>query len=170
MDEVERRGKKAIYAGSFDPVTNGHLDIIRRALELADHLTVAVARNPGKSPLFTVEERIEMIQEAIGSQPRVSVDAFDGLLVDYAARNNVNVIIRGLRALSDFEYEFQMAIMNRRLNRDIDTIFLMTGFRWFYVSSRIIKEAASFGGSVEGLVPDGANRRLVEKYARRTRP
>jgi len=170
LDEVERRGKKAIYAGSFDPVTNGHLDIIRRALELADHLTVAVARNPGKSPLFTVEERIEMIQEAIGSQPRVSVDAFDGLLVDYAARNNVNVIIRGLRALSDFEYEFQMAIMNRRLNRDIDTIFLMTGFRWFYVSSRIIKEAASFGGSVEGLVPDGANRRLVEKYARRTRP
>jgi pantetheine-phosphate adenylyltransferase len=166
LDEVERRGRRAIYAGSFDPITNGHVDIIRRGLELFDHLTVAVARNPGKAPLFAVEERIEMIREAIGSQPRVSVDSFDGLLVDYAARNGVNAIIRGLRALSDFEYEFQMAIMNRRLNREIDTIFLMTGFRWFYVSSRIVKEAASFGGSVEGLVPGGANRRLIEKYSK----
>jgi pantetheine-phosphate adenylyltransferase len=170
VDEVGRRGNRAIYAGSFDPITNGHVDIIRRGLELFDHLIVAVARNPGKSPLFTVEERIQMIREALGPQPQVTVDAFDGLLVDYAAHHGVNVIIRGLRALSDFEYEFQMAIMNRRLNRDIDTIFLMTGFRWFYVSSRIIKEAASFGGSVEGLVPDGANRRLIEKYAGRTTP
>jgi pantetheine-phosphate adenylyltransferase len=165
VDEVNRHGKRAIYAGSFDPVTNGHLEIIRRGLELFDHLTVAVARNPGKNPLFSVEERVEMIREAMGPQPRVTIDAFDGLLVDYAASHDVNVIIRGLRALSDFEYEFQMALMNRRLNREIDTIFLMTGFRWFYVSSRIIKEAASFGGVVEGLVPDGVNRRLVERFS-----
>jgi pantetheine-phosphate adenylyltransferase len=169
VDQVEQRGNKAIYAGSFDPITNGHVDIIRRALELFSHLIVAVAINPGKSPLFVVEERIEMIREAVGpQQARISVDAFDGLLVDYAARNHVNVIVRGLRALSDFEYEFQMAIMNRRLNRDIDTMFLMTGFRWFYVSSRIIKEAAHFGGSVEGLVPDGVNRRLIQKFSGRT--
>ncbi|MGQ9652483.1 MAG: pantetheine-phosphate adenylyltransferase [Thermodesulfobacteriota bacterium] len=167
MDEVKRRGTTAIYAGSFDPVTNGHMEIIRRALELFDRLIVAVARNPAKSPIFTVEERIEMIRESTGENPRVTVDAFDGLLVEYARQHHVNVIIRGLRALSDFEYEFQMALMNRRLNRDIDTIFLMTGFRWFYVSSRIIKEAASFGGSVEGLVPNGVNRRLMEKFSNR---
>jgi len=167
MDEVRRRGTTAIYAGSFDPVTNGHMEIIRRALELFDRLIVAVARNPGKSPVFTVEERVQMIRESVGENPRVTVDAFDGLLVDYAREHHVNVIIRGLRALSDFEYEFQMALMNRRLNRDIDTIFLMTGFRWFYVSSRIIKEAASFGGSVEGLVPNGVNRRLMEKFSGR---
>ncbi len=167
MDEVKRRGTTAIYAGSFDPVTNGHMEIIRRALELFDRLIVAVACNPGKNPIFTVEERIEMIREATGDNPRVTVDAFDGLLVEYARQHHVNVIIRGLRALSDFEYEFQMALMNRRLNRDIDTIFLMTGFRWFYVSSRIIKEAASFGGSVEGLVPNGVNRRLMEKFSNR---
>jgi pantetheine-phosphate adenylyltransferase len=169
VDEVGRRGNSAIYAGSFDPVTNGHLDIIRRGLELFDHLIVAVACNPGKRPLFDVEERIEMIRESIEYQSRVTVDAFDGLLVDYAREKNVNVFVRGLRALSDFEYEFQLALMNRRLNREIDTIFLITGFRWFYVSSSIVKEAASFGGSVEGLVPDVVNRRLKEKYSRRER-
>ncbi len=167
MDEVRRRGTTAIYAGSFDPVTNGHMEIIRRALELFDRLIVAVARNPAKTPVFSVEERIEMIREATGENPRVTVDAFDGLLVEYARQHHVNVIVRGLRALSDFEYEFQMALMNRRLNRDIDTVFLMTGFRWFYVSSRIIKEAATFGGSVEGLVPNGVNRRLIEKFSTR---
>lgn len=164
MDEVRRKGRTAVYAGSFDPITNGHLDIIRRGLELFDSLIVAVARNPAKTPLFSVEERVEMVREATQNHPRLIIDAFDGLLVDYASRHNVNVIIRGLRALSDFEYEFQMAIMNRRLNRDIDTIFLMTGFRWFYVSSRIIKEAASFGGSVEGLVPENVARKLREKF------
>lgn len=170
VDQVERRGNTAIYAGSFDPVTNGHLDIIRRALELFDHLIVAVARNPGKAALFDVEERIEMIREAIANHPRVSLDAFDGLLVDYAREKKANVFIRGLRALSDFEYEFQLALMNRRLNREIDTVFLMTGFRWFYVSSSIVKEAASFGGSVEGLVPDIVKRKLEKKYSRGKRP
>ncbi len=167
MDEVERRGKTAIYAGSFDPVTNGHMEIIRRGLELFDRLIVGVARNPAKSAIFTAEERVAMIQEATGHHPRVTVDAFDGLLVEYAREHKVNVIIRGLRALSDFEYEFQMALMNRRLSREIDTIFLMTGFRWFYVSSRIIKEAASFGGSVEGLVPAVVNRKLQERFSGR---
>lgn len=170
VDQVERRGNKAIYAGSFDPVTNGHLDIIRRALDLFDHLIVAVARNPGKASLFDVEERIEMIREAIANHARVSTDAFDGLLVDYAREKKANVFIRGLRALSDFEYEFQLALMNRRLNREIDTVFLMTGFRWFYVSSSIVKEAASFGGSVEGLVPDIVKRKLEEKYSGGKRP
>ena len=165
MDDIKPRGNSAIYAGSFDPVTNGHMEIIRRGLELFDKLIVAVALNPGKAPLFTVEERLEMIREASEHHPRVHVDAFEGLLVDYAARNHVNVLIRGLRALSDFEYEFQLALMNRRLNREIDTIFLMTGFRWFYVSSRIIKEAASFGGTVEGLVPPIVSERLKQKFS-----
>jgi pantetheine-phosphate adenylyltransferase len=167
MWSKERENEKiAIYAGSFDPITNGHMEIIRRGLQLFDKLIVAIAKNPNKQCLFTVEERIEMIREAIEDHPRVIVDAFDGLLVDYATKNGVSVIIRGLRALSDFEYEFQMALMNRRLQRNIDTIFLMTGFRWFYVSSRIIKEAASFGGSVEGLVPDCVNKRLIEKFSK----
>ncbi len=161
---LKNNEKSAIYAGSFDPVTNGHMEIIRRGLQLFDHLLVAVARNPDKKSLFTVEERLEMIREATEGHPRLTIDAFDGLLVEYANKNRISVIIRGLRALSDFEYEFQMALMNRRLNRNIDTIFLMTGFRWFYVSSRIIKEAASFGGSVVGLVPDCVNQRLIEKF------
>ena len=159
--------KIAIYAGSFDPITNGHMEIIRRGLQLVDRLIVAVAKNPNKQCLFTVEERLEMIREATEHHPNLMIDAFDGLLVEYAEKNGVSVIIRGLRALSDFEYEFQMALMNRRLRRNIDTIFLMTGFRWFYVSSRIIKEAASFGGSVEGLVPDCVNRGLIEKFSKR---
>lgn len=163
MSDSVKKGNSAVYAGSFDPVTNGHLDIIRRGLELFDHLVVAVARNPTKNPIFTLEERMEMIREAMEYDDRVTVDAFDGLLVEYARQKGINVLIRGLRAMSDFEYEFQMALMNRRLNREIDTIFLMTGFRWFYVSSSIIKEAASFGGSVEGLVPDFVAKRLRER-------
>ena len=165
--DTERKHTVAVYAGSFDPITNGHMEIIRRGLELFDKLVVALAVNPNKHHLFTVEERLEMIRIANQGNPRVVVDSFDGLLVDYAARNNIHVIIRGLRALSDFEYEFQMALMNRRLNREIDTIFLMTGFRWFYVSSSIIKEAASFGGSVEGLVPPIVNQKLIEKFSKR---
>jgi pantetheine-phosphate adenylyltransferase len=163
VDEVKGRGNSAIYAGSFDPVTNGHMDIIRRGLELFNGLVVAVARNPAKKPLFSVEERIEMIRAASEFHPRLTVEAFDGLLVDYARRKEVKVLIRGMRALSDFEYEFQLALMNRRLYREVDTIFLMTGYRWFYVSSSIIKEAAGFGGSVEGLVPEVVNHKLMEK-------
>jgi pantetheine-phosphate adenylyltransferase len=155
----------AIYPGSFDPITNGHVDLIRRGLEIFDHLIIAVARNPGKKPLFTIEERLDMIREVLsGSDDHISVETFDGLLVDYAVSKGVNVILRGLRAMSDFEYEFQLALMNRKLQRRVETLFMMTGYQWFYTSSTIIKEAASLGGSVEGLVPPSVNKRLVEKY------
>lgn len=155
----------AIYPGSFDPVTNGHLSIIRRALHIFDQVIVAVADNPKKKPIFSLEERLEMAREAVGDNPQVRVESFHGLLVDYAAKVGAKAILRGLRAVSDFEYEFQMALMNRRLNRDIQSVFMMTDYRWLYISSTIIKEAARLGGSVEGLVPPGVERRLREKFA-----
>lgn len=156
--------KIAVYPGSFDPITNGHVDIIKRGLRMFDELIVLVAYNPNKKSLFTVEERIQMIGEVIRDCKNVRVDCFDGLLVDYVKGSGANVILRGLRALSDFEYEFQLALINRRLNRDVETVFLMTGYKWFYTSSKIINEAASLGGSVKGLVPDIVCQRLQEKY------
>ena len=156
--------KIAVYPGSFDPITNGHVDIIKRGLGVFDELIVLIAHNPNKKTLFSVEERVEMIQEVIRDFKNVRVDSFDGLLVDYAKVAGANVILRGLRALSDFEYEFQLALINRRLNRDVETIFLMTGYKWFYISSTIINEAASLGGSVKGLVPDIVYQKLQEKY------
>lgn len=152
-----------IYPGSFDPITNGHINLIERALHMFDKVIVAIANNPAKTPLFTVEERIELIRQSLVDNPRVIVDSFNGLLVNYVERKGVRVILRGLRAMSDFEYEFQMTFMNRKLSRNFDTIFMMTGLRWFYVNSRIIKEAAIAGGSVEGLVPDFVNQKLKEK-------
>lgn len=157
-------GKTAIYPGFFDPITNGHLSVVQRALKIFDKLIIGILCNPQKSPLFTVEERIYMIKQALKGEPNIEVDAFDGLLVDYAVRKKSNVILRGLRALSDFEYEFQMALMNRKLNGDIQSIFLMTDYKWFYISSTIIKEAASFGGDVSGLVPAIVNKKLKEKF------
>ena len=157
--------KIAVYPGSFDPITNGHVDIIKRGLGVFDELIVLIAHNPNKKTLFSVEERVEMIQEVIRDFKNVRVDSFDGLLVDYAKVAGANVILRGLRALSDFEYEFQLALINRRLNRDVETIFLMTGYKWFYTSSTIINEAASLGGSVKGLVPEIVNQKLQEKYS-----
>jgi len=157
------RENVAVYPGSFDPITNGHVNIIERALEFFDKLIVAVAYNPGKSALFSVEERKEMIQIALKNDPRITAVSFDGLLVDFVEKQGANVIIRGLRAVSDFEYEFQMTLMNRKLNRKVDTIFLMTGYKWFYTSSKIIKEAASLGGSVRGLVPEAVHQRLKTK-------
>ncbi len=154
----------AVYPGSFDPITNGHVNLVERALEVFDRLIVAVAHNPNKSSLFSVEERLEMIQVALKNDPRVTVGSFEGLLVDFAEKQGARVIIRGLRALSDFEYEFQMTLMNRKLSRKVDTIFLMTGFKWFYTSSRIIKEAASLGGSVRGLVPEIVHQKLKGKF------
>jgi len=154
----------AVYPGSFDPITNGHVNLVERALEVFDKLIVAVAHNPNKSSLFSVEERLEMIQTALKNDPRVTVSSFEGLLVDFVEKQGARVIIRGLRALSDFEYEFQMTLMNRKLNRKVDTMFLMTGFKWFYTSSRIIKEAASLGGSVRGLVPEIVHQKLKEKF------
>jgi len=158
--------KLAIYPGSFDPITNGHINIIERSLLIFDKLVVSVAINASKNALFTLEERVAMIKEATRNNPNVIIDSFEGLLADYVAEKEINVIVRGLRALSDFEYEFQMTFMNRKLNRHVETIFMMTGLRWFYVNSRIIKEVAVAGGSVKGLVPDVVCERLREKYPR----
>lgn len=158
--------KLAVYPGSFDPITNGHLDIIRRGLLIIDELVVLVSYNPNKAFLFSVEERINMIRAVIGDNPRIRIDSFPGLLVDYVKKEGADVILRGLRAVSDFEYEFQMAIMNRRLDREIETVFLMTGYKWFYASSKLIKEVASLGGSCEGLVPEIVCKKLQEKYSK----
>jgi len=157
--------KIAVYPGSFDPITNGHVDIIKRGLRVFDELIVLIAYNPNKKTIFSLEERVEMIREVIRDFKNVRVDSFDGLLVEYVKVAGANVILRGLRALSDFEYEFQLALINRRLNRDVETIFLMTGYKWFYTSSTIINEAASLGGSVKGLVPEIVNQKLLEKYS-----
>jgi len=156
--------RTAIYPGSFDPVTNGHLDIIQRGLKLFDVVIVAILHNPAKDALFTVEERKEMIEISLKDLSNVEVDIFDGLLVDYAAKRKADAILRGMRAVSDFEYEFQLALMNRRLNRDVQTVFLMTGLRWIFTSSSIIKEAAGFGGNINGMVPPVVNRKLKEKF------
>ena len=157
--------KIAVYPGSFDPITNGHVDIIKRGLRMFDELIVLIAHNPNKKALFTVEERLGMVRDVIRDCKNVRVDSFDGLLVEYVKGTGANVILRGLRALSDFEYEFQLALINRRLNRDVETVFLMSGFKWFYTSSKIINEAASLGGSVKGLVPEIVNLKLQEKYS-----
>ena len=159
-------GKTAIYPGTFDPMTNGHVSIINRGLEIFDKLIIAILYNPNKKPLFTIDERISMINEVLGDSPNVEVDTFDGLLVDYAVLKESNVILRGLRALSDFEYEFQLALMNRKLCRDVQSIFLMTDYKWFYISSTIVKEAASLGGDINGLVPDIVEQKLKEKFKR----
>ena len=157
--------RTAIYPGSFDPLTNGHLSIIQRALTMFDRVIVAVAVNPKKVPLFTEEERKELIRQAC-PDPRVEVDAFQGLLVEYAKARGVNVLLRGLRAVSDFEYEFQLANMNRKLAPGIDTVFMMTGEDYFYVSSQLVREVASFGGNVEGLVPPNVLTKLRAKYTK----
>jgi len=156
--------RSAIYPGTFDPLTNGHLSIINRALKIFDKLVVVILINPQKTTLFTLDERIYMIKEVLKGKPNIEVESFDGLLVDYVVQKKTNVIIKGLRALSDFEYEFQMAIMNRKLNRDIQSVFLMTDYRWFYISSTIIKEAAKFGGEINGLVPPLVCKKVKEKF------
>ena len=154
----------AIYPGSFDPVTNGHLDIAERGLKLFDKVIVAILQNPVKSFLFTVEERLEMLEVSFQKYPNIEVETFDGLLVDYAAKRKSHAILRGMRAVSDFEYEFQLALMNRRLNREVQTVFLMTGFRWIFTSSSIIKEAARFGGDIKDMVPPIVNQKLKDKF------
>ena len=156
--------KIAIYPGTFDPITNGHISIIKTGLEIFDKLIVAILINKRKRPLFTVEERLYMIKEATKDLKNVEVDSFEGLLVDYAVKKGAKAIIRGLRATSDFEFEFQMALMNRKLNHSIQSIFLMTDYKWLYVSSSIIKEVASFGGDVRGLVPEVVYKKLKEKF------
>ena len=157
-------GKMAIYPGSFDPITNGHLSIVRRALTMFDSITIAVSSNSMKNALFTLDERVHLIQESIKNYNRIFVDSFNGLLVDYVEGKKTNIVLRGMRALSDFEYEFQMSLMNRKLNKNIQTIFMMTDYKWLYTSSTIIKEAASYGGAVSGLVPDVVCQKLKEKF------
>lgn len=163
--------KVAVYPGSFDPITNGHVDIVRRSLAVFDHVVVAVAFNPNKdSAWFTPEERVAMIRETFRSEgDRISADAFSGLLVDYAVAKKAQVIIRGLRAVADFEYEFQMTMMNRHLRAQVETIFMMTGESHFYTSSRLVKEVVSLGGNVAGLIPDTVLPHLT-KRATRQRP
>lgn len=158
--------KVAVYPGSFDPITNGHLDLLERGLKIFDKIVIALAANPGKNPVFTLEERCELIKASLRGHPlehRVEVDAFHGLLVDYVKRVKANAILRGLRAISDFEYEFQMALMNRKLSTEIETLFLMTGMRYIYISSSIIKEVVMSGGCVAGLVPEPVEKKLTER-------
>ena len=153
----------AVYPGSFDPVTNGHLDIIHRALEFVDELVIAILVNPEKQALFTVKERMEMITNVLPENHRIQIDQFDGLLVEYARKKNARVIIRGLRAVSDFDYEFQMALMNRRLEAQIETVFLVPAEQYSYVSSRLVKEICALGGAVRGLVPVDVEKRMQKK-------
>jgi pantetheine-phosphate adenylyltransferase len=157
----------AVFPGSFDPLTNGHVDIILRGARLFDRIVVAVLRNAEKQPLFSPEERVEMAREVFGSWPNVEAEAFEGLLVDYAHRKGASVIVRGLRAISDFEFELQMALMNRRMGPEIETVFMMPAEQYTYVSSRLIKEVFALGGSIAGLVPEMVEGRLREQWAAR---
>ena len=157
----------AIYPGSFDPLTNGHVDIITRGARIFDRIIVAILINAEKAPLFSMDERLKITREVFKDFPNVEVDTFDGLLVDYVERRRAQVIVRGLRAVSDFEFEFQMALMNRRLNGKIETVFMMPAEQYSYISSRLIKEVFSLGGRVHGLVPDMVEERLREKVRTR---
>ena len=156
----------AIYPGSFDPITYGHLDIIERGLEVFDQIIIAVARNSEKKSLFSTAERINLIEKATGDNPRVTVDTFDGLLVDYVVSRGSKVILRGLRAVSDFEYEFQIAQMNHNLKSEVETLFMMTSVPYGYLSSSIVKEVAGLQGPVESLVPPVVREALVEKFGK----
>ena len=160
----------AVYPGTFDPITNGHVDILRRSLKIFDRVVVALAENVRKAPLFSIDERRRMIVEALGADARLEIDAFQGLLAEYCRRRSAAVVIRGLRALADFEYEFQTAHMNRRLAPDVETLFLMTSEESFYVSSSLVKEVALMGGDVSGLVPAGVVAALAEKRKQGVKP
>ena len=153
----------AVYPGSFDPITNGHLDLIERGSKLFDELIVAVLRNPGKDPFFTVEERVEMLQEVTQHCANVSVESFGGLLVDYAVRKQARVIVRGIRAISDYEYELQMALMNRKMDAHLETVFMMPAVAYTFLSSRLVREICQLGGNVSGLVPPEVEERLRAK-------
>jgi len=159
-------GKRAVYPGMFDPIHNGHLDLIERSLRIFDELIVAVVANPSKEPLFPVKERLEMIDECTAGMVRMRITSFDGLLIDLVHREQADCIVRGLRAVSDFEYEFQMALMNRKLQHTVETVFLMPHERYTYISSRLIKEVASLGARVNGLVPAPVEARLTQRFSR----
>jgi pantetheine-phosphate adenylyltransferase len=157
--------RTAIYPGSFDPLTNGHLDVVQRAAKLFDRVVIAVAKNEGKHPLFTQAERLALVKKAVADLPNVEADAFDGLLVEYVAAKNARAIVRGLRAVSDFEFEFQLALMNRKLNENIETIFMMPKDTYTFLSSRIVKEIARLGGDVGAFVPGHVQAALAEKFS-----
>jgi pantetheine-phosphate adenylyltransferase len=159
--------KRAVYPGMFDPVHNGHLDLIQRSLRIFDELIVAVVANPSKEPLFPVRDRLDMIDEATTGLSNLRIISFDGLLIDLVGRERADCVVRGIRAVSDFEYEFQMALMNRKLRDNIETVFMMPHEKYTYISSRLIKEVSSFGASVSGLVPPLVEKRLAEKHSRR---
>ena len=159
--------KRAVYPGMFDPVHNGHVDVIQRSLQIFDELIVAVVANPAKQPLFSMKERLEMIDEATSELSNFRIVAFDGLLIDLVARERADCIVRGIRAVSDFEYEFQMALMNRKLRSTVETVFLMPHEKYTYISSRLIKEVASLGAPVAGLVPPAVEVRLAQKFSTR---
>ena len=156
-------GRVAIYPGSFDPLTMGHVDIIARGARLFDRIVVAILTNPGKTPLFSVAERLAIIRESFAGTANVSADAFDGLLIDYARRQQASAIVRGLRAVSDFEYEMQLAMMNRHLSPDVETVFMMPAAQYSFVSSRLVKEVFTFGGEITGLVPPAVEARLLAR-------
>ena len=156
----------AIYPGSFDPITNGHLDLIERGCRLFDKLIVSILRHDTKQPLFSLEERVEMLREVVDRFPNVAVDSFDGLLVDYAAQNGATVLLRGIRAISDYEYELQMALMNRRLQPDIETVFMMATEAHSFISSRLVKEVFGLGGNIAGLVPACVEQRLKKRLGK----
>jgi pantetheine-phosphate adenylyltransferase len=161
---------RAVYPGTFDPVTNGHVDLIRRSAAVFDEVVVAILSNTDKTPMFTVEERVEMLESVARGLPHVSVTTFGGLLVDFAHQIGASVIVRGIRAVSDYEYELQMAMMNRRLSSDVETVFLMPAEAYSYLSSRLVKEISALGGSVHGLVPSIVERRLRRKHEQKTQP
>ncbi|WP_147821593.1 pantetheine-phosphate adenylyltransferase [Salidesulfovibrio onnuriiensis] len=162
---AELNPRLAVYPGTFDPVTKGHVSLTKRGLKIFDQVVFAIARSTPKKTLFTLEERVDMAKQAFADEPNVIVEPFDGLLIDYVARRGAGSILRGLRAVSDFEYEFQMALMNRKLDRDIQTVFLMTDFKWMYLSSTIVKEVAKHGGNIKGLVPGDLIPKVYKRFA-----
>lgn len=164
MNDLPSHKTLAVYPGTFDPITMGHVDIIYRALNLFDTLTIAVAVNASKSPLFSAEERVALIKENFAHEPRIRVEGVKGLVVDYAFRNGAIALVRGIRAVSDFDYEFQLALANRKLNREVESVFLMPGFRWIYISSSMLKDIARNGGDVSELVPVNVNTAMKRKY------
>ena len=162
---AEQDPRLAVYPGTFDPLTKGHVSLISRGLKVFDRVVLAVAKSTPKKTCFTLDERVDMAREVFQDQPQIIVEPFDGLLIDYVLQRGAGAILRGLRAVSDFEYEFQMALMNRRLSRDVQTVFLMTDYKWMYLSSTIVKEVALHGGNVKGLVPEPVLLKLSAKYA-----
>jgi pantetheine-phosphate adenylyltransferase len=160
---------KAVYPGFFDPITNGHVDIIQRGLKIFDRILVAVLKNPKKRPLFSTKERVKMIQDIFSNEKKIEVQAFDGLLVEFAKKNNSRIVIRGLRAISDFEYEFQMALMNRKLNPEIETFFLMPSVQYSFLSSKLVKEVFTLGGCIKDLVPQIVEKKIQNKSKKNLR-